>query len=459
MSGLFGNLSIALRALLAQQGALEVSSNNIANVNTPGFSRQRPVFRQEPPLVLGPLTLGMGVSLEKVQSIRDRVLELRIHQETQQESGLESFLGAMQQVEALFNEAEGSGLESVLTRFFNSLLQLSTEPSSLPLRQGVLTAGENLSQAFRRSVRSLLTLQTSLDRGVVQSVQEINQLTREIAELNRQVSALEGVGQEAGTFVDRRDLLIRELSRRIDVTAIDAGDGSLTLTTSTGTALLVGNQSIPLETQNDSATGFQHIFSGGVDLTMTIHAGQLGGLLEVRDQKIPAILADLDHLAASLANAFNAQHVSGFDLSGAAAGNFFVPPPAGGAGAAANFAVALTDPAQIAASSDGSPGSNGNLVILAALRDQAVVSGQRAADFYAGLVFRLGNDVANAKAEAEAESLVLRQLENQRSNLSAVSLDEEAANLLRYQRAFEAAARVVSVIDDLTETAINLGRS
>ena len=459
MSTLFGSLSIALRALLAQQGALNTTSNNIANVNTRGFSRQRAVLREEPPVLYGSLLFGAGVGIEKVESIRDRVLELRIYQETQQDGKLEAFLGAMRQVESLFNEAQGGGLQGVLSKFFDSLLALSANPSDLPLRQAVLTGAQNLTDAFNRTANNLAALQNNLNQSVVQIVDEINRLTVEIADLNRRVSTLEGASQEPGAFADRRNLLIRQLSRLVDVAVIDAGGGSLTITTSAGTALVVGDTSVPLSTQVDSTTGFQHISVQGTDITTKLVGGRIGGFLELRDQTIPSVLADLDNLAASLANNFNSQHRAGFDLSGAPGVDFFVPPPGSGVGAAATFAVALTDPAQLAASSDGAPGSNSNLTALVALRDQAIVAGQQPIEFYAGLVSRIGNDIATALAEQEAESLVLRQLENQRLAISGVSLDEEAVNLLRFQRAFEAAARVVAVVDELTQTAINLGRA
>ena len=127
-------------------------------------------------------------------------------------------------------------------------------------------------------------------------------------------------------------------------------------------------------------------------------------------------------------------------------------------GAAGVLSVALTDPALVAASLDGQPGDNANLLALIDLRDQSIIGGQRPTEFYSGLIFRIGDDIANASADSEAQSLVLRQLANQRSSISGVSLDEEAVNLIRFQRAFEASARVVSVVDELTQTVINMAR-
>jgi flagellar hook-associated protein 1 FlgK len=242
----------------------------------------------------------------------------------------------------------------------------------------------------------------------------------------------------------------------IDVSVIQSDNG-LTLTTSNGTALVAGQRSFDLQTQPD-VSGVQHIFAQGADITSKITRGQIAGLLQVRDQKIPGILSDLDTLAAGLVNALNTANRSGFDLSGNPGGDLFVPPPAGGQQAAASFAVQITDPALLAASSDGSPGSNGNLALLSAVQNQAIANGQPPIDFYANLVFRVGSEVANSTADMDASELVLRQLEDQRGGISGVSLDEEAANLIRYQRAFEASARVVTTISDMTEVAVNLGR-
>lgn len=455
MSNLSMALDVAIKSLMAQQGALETTSNNIANINTPGYSRQLPIFVQDPSVQLGDLWLGTGASLDRIQSVRDQVLERRLDAETQEMGRLDAYLGSMLQVEAEFNETAGVGLEGELSGFFNALQDLSTNPSNLALRQAVISSGENLALAFRRTATSLGALQQRLDGSIAQSVEEINGLTSQIAELNRSIAGLEGTGREDPALVDRRNLLIRELSELVDVSVIPA-DNSLTVTTANGTPLVVTTQSLPLEARVDPSTGFNHIFSQDVDITASITAGRLGGYFQARDQSTATVLADLDTLASDLANAFNAAHQAGFDLSGAAGGDFFVPPPVGGVGAAASFTVALSDPSLLAASADGTPGSNGNLETLIALRNGSIVSGQSPSDFYVSLLTKIGTDVATAKTNGEATVLILRQLENQRSALSGVSLDEEAANLIRFQQAFQAAARVVTTIDELMQTVINM---
>jgi len=455
MSSLFGTMSIALSGLLTEQGALGITTNNVANANTPGYSRQRPVLIEGDPVLQGSLTFGSGVVLANVQSLRDPILELRLNDETQQHSQLDTMVSAMQQIEVMFSGSNGS-LGTQITNFFNSLQQLSSNAVSLSARQGVLSAAGNVANSFRTTVSNLRAQRSSLDLGVGQTVEQINVVTGQIAKLNQQISAIENLHQDAGTFVDQRTTLIRQLSEMVDVSVVKS-DNTLTITTSSGYALVAGDRSFAVTNQLDPS-GVQHIFSHGADITAKITGGSLAGVLAVRDQKIPALLADLDTLAGGLATAINSAHRNGTDLAGMAGGDFFTPPPAGNVGAASSMAVLITDPSKIAASSDGSPGSNGNLTQLLAVQNQTVTGGQSPINFYADMVFGIGSDVANGSAERDASDLILRQLQDQRSSLSGVSMDEEAANLIRYERSYQAAARVITAISEITDTAIQLGR-
>jgi flagellar hook-associated protein 1 FlgK len=241
----------------------------------------------------------------------------------------------------------------------------------------------------------------------------------------------------------------------IDVSVIQSDTG-IALTTSNGTALVAGGQAFGLNTQLD-ASGVQHIFSNGNDITSKINSGQLGGLLAVRDQKIPALLNSLDTLAAGLENGFNNANAQGFDLNGNQGGNIFAAPAANAQGAAADMTVIMTDPALLAASSDGSAGSNGNVANLSAIHDQKMISGERPSDFYSNVVFGIGNDVSNGTAELQSAQAVLQQLQDQRGSISGVSLDEEAAHTVQFQRAYDAAAQVATAINQMLETVIHMG--
>ena len=459
MGTLGASLNIAVGAMLAEQDALSTTSNNIANANTPGYSRQTVDLAEVSPVPYGGLLVGDGVQVQQIVSQSSSLLQTQLDQQTQQQSKYNSYLGSMQQVQTLFNETSGTGLQSSMTAFFNSLQQLSTSPSNTSLRQGVLSAAQNMAQAFSSTAASLVSQQRSVDASVTQSVSQVNSLTAQIAQLNEQVSYANSTDQNAGTYVDQRDQLINQLSGLIDVSEIPAGEGSLTLTTTGGANLVVGNQSFQLTTQADPTTGFQQVLSQGANITSTITGGALGGDIQARDTTIPGVLSSLDALASGLETSINSVNQAGTDLNGAPGGNFFVPPPAGGTGAALQMSVALTDPSQIAASLDGSTGDNSNLTAMLNVQNQNIVGGETPLNAYSNLVFQIGNEVSTAQSEASGSQAQIQQIQNQIGSISGVNINEEAAKLIQYQQAYEAAAQVAGVINSLTATAINLGQT
>jgi flagellar hook-associated protein 1 len=453
MSSLNASLATALSGLIAEQGALETTTNNVANVNTPGYTREQPVLVASDPVVVDPLTFGTGVTLQSVESIRDPLLESQIQLQTQTQGQFSTLASALQQTQVNFTGSTGD-IGTAISNFFDSINQLSTNPSDLSLRQDVLTAAGNLATSFNTTANNLTQQQSSLDLSVVQTVSQINQLTQQIAQLNGQISNLQNVGESAGTFIDQRTQAIDQLSALVDVSVIPS-DNTLTLTTANGAPLVTGQQSFQLQTQTNSA-GLHEVYSQGNDITSQITSGQLGGTLQARDQQIPSIQTQLDTLAAGLANAVNTVQAGGFDLNGNAGTNLFNPPPVSGVGAAAGLSVAVTDPSLIAASSDGTAGSNGNAEAMYALGNQGVISGQNPTDYYSNIVFNVGNDVSNASAEQSASASVLRQLNDQLSSVSGVSLDEEAANMVQYQDAYQASAQVITTINDMMYTVVNM---
>jgi flagellar hook-associated protein 1 FlgK len=433
-----------------------VITTNIANVETPGYSRQRAELAEADAFFNGRYMVGTGVELEQITSLRDRVLELRIQDEKQQQGALESQIGALQQIETLFS-ADTATIGDAMNEFFNAVSALSVDPANVPLRQSLLMRAENLAKTFRSTATTLQQRQFNLDLQIEQSVSQVNELIQEIAKLNGEISSNPAGASTTGNLEDRRNELLRNLSYLIGNQIIKADDG-LSVTTGEGTPLVVGNKSTPLNVTRQ-ADGTLQIQSEQADITQQISGGSISGLLQVRQQTIPGLLGRLDSLAADLAVAINAVHRTGKDLDGNAGSDLFSPPPLGNIGAAAAIIVSISDPRQLAASSAGSAGSNGNLNALLALREQGIIGGDRPSDYYAKIAFSLGSQLANSKTELDASDLVIEQLTEQRGAISSVSLDEEAANLIRYQRAFEAAARVLSILSDLTETSVNLGRN
>jgi flagellar hook-associated protein 1 FlgK len=454
MSGLFGVLSTALSSLSVSQDEIRTTSNNVANANTPGYSRQVPEVAAGAPISLGSLSFGTGVVLQKIQSVRDSILEIQLNTQTQQQNKLDTSLAQLQQMQTQFGSAT-TGIGADISNFFKTLQQLAPDPSNLALRQSVLTAATTLSNDFHTTASSLQTQRANIDLNVVQSVNQVNTLTSQIANVNQQISTLKNSGEDPGTLVDTQNNLIRQLSALVDVSVIPTDQG-ISLALSNGTTLVSGAQSYSLST-GLGTDGVQHIFDGSTDITGAVAGGSIAGLIQVRDQEIPALGTSLDQLAAGLATNLNTANRTGIDLSGNAGGNLFLPPPAGGVGAAAAFTVAITDPALIAASSDGTSGSNGNLAVLSAVATEPLANGQTPIDSYSSIVFKVGNDTSNTSADSASSSLILQHLQDQRGSVSGVSLDEEAANLIKYQTAYQAAARVVSAVNSLLSDAVNLG--
>jgi flagellar hook-associated protein 1 FlgK len=237
----------------------------------------------------------------------------------------------------------------------------------------------------------------------------------------------------------------------ISVTHTAQGDS---IVTGSGTPLVLGNQSYALQTQT-GADGHQHVIdSTGADITSSISGGDLGGTLQVRDTQIPAILNSLDTLANQFATAFNAAQAQGYNQNGTAGTALFTV-PATVAGSAASISLATTDPTQIAASSDGTSGSNGNVANLAAVQTAALGAGSVTSQS-ANLVYQVGNLTANATAQYTAIGQSLTALTNQQGSISGVSIDQESANLIQFQQAYAAAAKVISTIQSLFETTINM---
>ena len=456
MSGLLNALSISMSALAADQAEVDVSANNLANSSTPGYARRRVVLEEQPSYSSGSVgDIGSGVSVGSVQSIRDPLLDARVQQETQQQSASQEIVNAMQPVQTLFVSGNG-GVADAMSAFFNGLQELSTSPTDSTLRATALTDANNLASAFQTTATQLTGTQQSLDLGVTQSVNQINQLTAQLAKVNAQLTSAQGSGLSGNDLEDQQQSLMSQLSSLIGFSVTQSSEG-VTLTTANGTPLVVGGDSFALSTAVNSSTGFQDVLSAqGQDITSQISAGQLGGMIQARDGQIAGVLSSLNTLATSFAGAINTVNENGYDLNGVQGTAMFSVTP--GNGAAASMSVALTDPSQIAASASATAsGDNSNLLAMINVGTQPLVNSQTPTQFLSGMVFQIGNDVSQAQSESDAGSLMLQQLQSEQGSVEGVSTDEEASNLLTYQRAYQAAARVVSVVDDLTLASINLG--
>ena len=295
---------------------------------------------------------------------------------------------------------------------------------------------------------------SSLNTTVKTDVAQINQLASQAASLNQQLVEAQASGQGSGTVSDQLNAVELQLAglTNLSVTHTSGGDS---LSIGNGTPLVLGSQSYALSTTTNSSGNLQVLDSGGTNITSSISGGDLGGTIQVRDTDLPGLSTSLDTLANQFATAFNTAQAGGFNQNGTAGTALFTIPTTV-AGSAAAIKLATTDPTTIAASSDSASGGNGNVANLTALQNTVLPAGQSATTTASNLVYQVGHLTSTATAESTATQLSLTTLKNEQSSVSGVSIDEESANLVRYQQAYEAAAKVVTTIASLFDTTINM---
>ena len=456
MGGLFGALELGRQSLAAQQYALQITSHNIANVNTPGYSRQLATFEDTYIVQAGVGSVGMGVRVNNVETFRNRFLQLRINQETQNLGALDTRTQGLEQIESILAPS-GGGIRERIEAFFGSLQTLSADPTNRALRTEVMTRGSELSSAFRQSYNQLQTFQEALDTTVSSTVSEINSLTQRIAALNQQM--YEGLGSQGqvSDIRDQRDELLKQLAGDIGINYYEDDKGGLTIHTESGSLLVIGNESQDITTGPSGTDPFTHAYVNGTDITDTVTGGKLGGTFQLRDNDIPSYLTELDNLAGTIITNVNIAHSAGYDLNDNTGINFFQPftqpAPGDNTGAARNMSVAVTNADSIAAASTpGTPGDNSNILSMLNLENNTYTDlGDKSfSSAMQSSLTRIGVDLQSARSDVEYRQTVLSNLQNSRDAVSGVSLDEEAVNLVEYQRAFEAMSRFMRTMDQLT---------
>jgi flagellar hook-associated protein 1 FlgK len=454
-------MDIAQQALMADQEALNVTSNNVANQKTSGYTREVVNFQSVDAVTLKGGSVGSGVTASAA-SQRDRVLEQQVQLQTQIQAQSGALESALQRIQNIFglssttSSASSTALGTATNSFFSALSALASNPSDTATRQNVLSAANTLTGAFNSAANQLAQVSTSLNQQVVSDVRQVNSLTTTIASLNAQITSL-SPNADAGTLEDQRQSAIAQLSQLVGLDQISTENNGITLTTSGGAVLVSGSKSFAVSTTQVGGT--THILGGvdGQDVTSDLSGGDLGGVLQARDEQLPSYQSSLDSLAFGIGTEVNQQNALGVDGNGNPGAAIFSL-PATQSGAAAQIAVATTDPNAVAAAAtgEGSAG-NTNASALADLSSATIVGGQTASGFLASLLGQIGSDTSAATTNNSAQQATLTQLTTQRDSLSGVSLDEEAAHLTEYQRAYQSAAQVFNIANTIMASALNLG--
>jgi flagellar hook-associated protein 1 FlgK len=459
--------SIISGALDADQAALSIVANNVANANTVGYAAEVPNWQENQPVTIGNVAYGDGVTETGPTSLRDRVLEQRLDQQQQLASSSGSRLTALNSLQALFTPDSGSGTSTAgdigndVTSFFGSFASLEANPSDDSLREEVLSSATTLAGDVSGAAASLAQQRAAVDQEASGVTAQVNSLTTAIAQLNHQIQTTSPKA-DAGTLEDQRQADLSQLSQLIGINQIKTENNGLSITTTSGATLVDEGTSFQLA--SGAISGVTHFFVGTTDITASLATGggQLGGYLTARDQDIQAALASLDQLAYSVSTQVNTQNSAGTDLNGVT-GTVAVPlnifsQPTTVNGSAMSMTVVMTDPNQIAAAGAGlGPGDNSNATAMARLASQSIVAGQTPTDFFSNFVSTLGSTVSGVQNENTAQTASVAQLQTQNNALSSVNLNDEAAAMENLQTSYQAASQVFNILNTVLTSALNLG--
>ena len=453
----FMGLHIGLSALLANQKAMEVISHNIANINTPGYSRQDVTMEA---LINAPAEdmiqgqLGAGVRIRGIRRLSDAFVLQQIRSENQGMGRYEALTDVLRQLEVVLREPSDEGLSASMDVFFGSFQDLVTNPESLAARTGVVQAAEHLANLFQSADKHMQDLRYEFNDQVRANVTDINNLAQNIANLNVRISKISILGEQPNDLLDQRDVLVDDLSKLVEIHPFTTENGTLKINIG-GHELVTDQGATTLEVYPDGANdGYLGVRWTDNSADAQIDGGKLYGILEARDQVIPNYQAELDTVASKLIERVNTVHSAGFGIDNSTGLDFFTG--SGASDIAVNTVIADDERKVAAASVADAPGDGSNALAMASIQTEGIMdNGATLSQYYGGLIAQLGLDAQHAQTSLRGQELLVGHLTARKESLSGVSLDEETVKLISHQRAYEAAARVITTIDEMLDQLIN----
>jgi len=481
MRATFSGIEIARRALQAQQASLDTVGQNIANANTPGYSRQVAVHRASQPYAMPQFThnpvngmMGTGVEIAKMSRMRDEFVEMRLRQELYNKNYWEMISDGLEQVELIFNEPGDNGIHRALEHFWDAWQELSINPQSEAVRSVVLERGKVVASAISHVRYQLGKLRDNYNGLVSIKVDEINNYAERIAALNRDIVKVNAQGYQPNDLLDQRDQLLKELSEIVNIEVVVDQYGAASVSISGAT--LVQRTEVfklavrPVDPDSMPSPPYDQVevVWEGSNVKAEIRGGELGGILQFRDTYIQEYIQDLNQWTADLMNTVNEIHRRGYDLEGETGQPFFILANGSdgviqaGDDPSLHIEVAVRTPSAIAASSqvDG----DGNVVVgngeialeLAQLRHTKINNTENTiGSLFNAIISKIGVDAMESISMVENGEALINHLENMREAVSGVNLDEEMADMIRYQHAYSAAARMMTALDEILAIIVN----
>ncbi len=470
MSRIWSMMDVGKRSMANSQTALQTVSHNVANKSTEGFSRQRVDIQTNVPVEMGQARIGMGARTGTVSRVNNPFLEKQIEREGNLLTFNESRSDLLGRVEQVYNEQVNKGLNQFMGEFFNAFRELSNNPESLASRTMVKETADHLTRDFARIDNQLTEIQKDADFRLKSLVNDVNEVTKEIANLNEKIQSVELQGVPANDERDRRDLLVKKLSEKMNVRYAEGDNGSMTITAGTNAILVSGFSHRELMVQATPATETKR--EGNVDIfykptengtpvkiTNQLTGGQAGGLLNVRDNVVNGLLEKMDTLAYNLATEVNQAHRQGFDRYNQTGNEFFNVTTLDGASQNLKLSDSiLQDVGRIAAAGQmDAPGDNRIANVISQVQYKQFMGGNATVDdYYGSVVGQLGIETQRANSAASSQKDIVGQLKNIRESVSGVSLDEEATKMIEFQKSFDASARLIRTADEMMDTILRL---
>jgi flagellar hook-associated protein 1 FlgK len=473
-SGLFHTLNIGEQSLYNTRQGVDTASHNISNANTVGYSRQRVNLKTRDPQLLGGVLAGSGSYIENITRTHNKFVERQLNRAQQIGGEANGRLEALKSLESVFSPELASAVPDEITNFFNSLQELSVTPSDESIRAAVRESAKNVTLAFKRVDGDIKQSRVDLNSMIVQECTEINSRLNGIRQLNVQIQDAESTpGAVANDLRDQRDLLLRELTEKIQINYYEDDAGNFCLRGPDDTLLVDKTSVSELSVMsNDSNEGFVDVVvrdpSSGYsrNITRKMEGGRIKGLIEVRDNVCSGLLGKNNEMAASFVGRVNDVHAKGYGVSDyeEISGRAFFKPVSDVRAAAAEMEISdeiLSDINAISAAA--TPLAVGDNIIaneLLSLKNERFLDDGKSSlvEFYANYVGGLGTEINRSEHNKDANDIVVADLQAQRDAASGVSLDEEAINLMKWQSNFTASSKVITTVDEMLETVLSLKR-
>ena len=447
-----------MKSILLNEQHLNTTGQNIANIDTDGYSRQRVVQESSNPIQDALGYYGTGADLVRIERMRDVHLDEKYREENSQFGTWDKLATRLEELETDLNETDDNGLSATLDEFWNAWDAVADNPDDITYRQELLNNAELLVTKIHDFDSAVKNMRETVNNDLGEIPDKINAISQQLAELNKQIYTTEQDGRPANDLRDKFDLLIDELSQYGDVTVTTRSDDT--------TVIYLGADEIVKHDKNRELV-VQEYQEDGKDFTniiwkdtreqiSAIYNGEIAGLMKMRDEYLVDYQNRIDNLAVNLAEAVNRVHFYGYDLNDPPVTNrhFFKIDVT----SAEDFDLhegMIDHPERIAASQEGEQGDNRTALAMVELRESLTIDGEHSFNSYLASTFgKIGRDSLDAQNRKDLSSATLEQTDNFRESVKGVSMNEESANLIKFQKSYQAAAKIISVADDLLETII-----